>query len=90
MKRSFFIKNPSKPQVQLYEKVKLLYSSAVLNYPCLNYSIDIAIPELKVAQDKESDRKRQTKIEEGGWKFLRYGKIPEDGKLKKDLEIHGK
>jgi hypothetical protein len=81
-------KNPSKPQVKLFEQVKLLYPSAILNYPYKNYSIDIAIPELKIAieydepywhKDKEeADKKRQIEIEKGGWKFIRYSKLPKE------------
>jgi hypothetical protein len=89
-----FIKNPSKPQVELFERVKILHPSAILNYPYLNYSIDIAIPDQKIAieydepywhQNKEADQKRQKKIEQEGWKFLRYNKLPNDNILHKDL-----
>jgi hypothetical protein len=92
-----FCKNPSKDQVQLYEKVKVFYPSAILNYPYLNYSIDIAITELKIAIEfdgyyhwlpgrQEADRKRQVEIEKGNWKFLRYRKVPDDNTLYQDLE----
>ena len=47
------IKNPSVPQVELYNVIKEIYSSAILNYPCLNYSLDIAIPELKIAIESD-------------------------------------
>lgn len=78
-----FIKNPSKPQVELYNIVKDLFPSAILNYSLyeLNYSLDIAIPELKIwiesdgpywHQDKEKDLQRQRKIENLGWKCIRY------------------
>ena len=82
-----FIKNPSKPQVELYNRVKDLYPSAILNYPCYrgkgkrNYSLDVAIPELKIwfesdgahwHQDLEKDLKRQKEVEELGWKIIRY------------------
>jgi len=93
---SSFIKNPSKPQVMLYEKVRLLYPLAILNYPCKNYSIDIVIPELRIAIEYdgfywhqhrvESDRKRQEEIEKEGWRFLRYSKLPSDNELRKSLE----
>jgi len=89
-------KNPSKEQVQLYEKVKIFYPSAILNYPYQNYSIDIAIPELKIAIEfdgyywhkgkEDADRKRQVQIEKGGWKFIRYGKVPNNSELEKALE----
>lgn len=78
-----FIKNPSKPQVELYNRIKELYPSAILNYPCykLNYCFDIAIPDIKVCiesdgsywhQNKEKDFERQKRIIELGWKVIRY------------------
>ena len=78
-----FIKNPSKPQVELYNRVKELYPSAILNYPCypFNFSLDVAIPELKICfesdgswwhSNKEKDLERQNKIESIGWKLIRY------------------
>ena len=79
-----FTKNPSRPQVELFNRIKEEYSTAVLNYPCLqlNYSLDIAIPELKIwfesdgswyHQDKEKDLKRQKEIEDLlEWKCIRY------------------
>jgi very-short-patch-repair endonuclease len=60
------------------------------------YCIDVVIPELKVAIEydepywykgrEEADCKRQEEIEKGGWKFLRYKKLPNDNKLTEDLE----
>ena len=82
-----FIENPSKPQVELYNRVKELYPQAVLNHPCYrgegkkNYSLDVAIPELMIwfesdgshwHLDEEKDLKRQREIEEFGWKIIRY------------------
>lgn len=76
-----FIKNPSKPQTELYKRCKSIFSDAVLNFPCLNYSIDVAIPSYWVAieydgsywhQDNEKDQHRQFRIEQEGWSFLRY------------------
>jgi very-short-patch-repair endonuclease len=91
-----FIKNPSKPQVELFNKVKNLHEDAILNHPCLNYSIDIAIPSLRIAieydgshwhSDEEKDRKRQKEIEQQDWKFIRYKDlVPTKEELKKDLE----
>jgi hypothetical protein len=87
-----FNKSPSKPQVELYEKVKILYPSAVLNYLYGKYCIDIAIPHLKLAieydepywhQDKERDQNRQAEIEKDGWRFFRYSTIPSDSELRK-------
>jgi hypothetical protein len=88
-------KNPSKPQVKLYEMVKLLYPSAILNYLYGKYCIDIAIPEPKIAieydggywhQDKEKDVKRQKELEERGWRFIRYkDHTPTEESLIKDI-----
>ena len=76
-----FITNPSKPQVELYKAVLFLCPYAILNYPCLNYSIDIAIPFLNIAieydgsywhQDINYHKQRQNDLEQDGWVFLRY------------------
>lgn len=92
-----FIKNPSKPQVKLYELVLSIYPSAILNFPedRLNKSIDIAIPELMIAveydgsywhQDKDYDIKRQTELEKLGWKFIRFcDYIPKKEELEKAI-----
>lgn len=96
-----FIKSPSRPQVELFELIKLIYPNAILNYPSLNLSIDIAIPNRKIAveydgsywhRDKEADKIRQKKLEAIGWRFLRYiDYIPSINKLKKDLrDVTGK
>jgi very-short-patch-repair endonuclease len=97
-----FNKNPSKPQVELYERTKKLYSSSIINYPCLNYSLDIAIPDLKIViesdgsywhQDSERDLKRQKEVESLGWRFIRYKNIdyikdiPSIDKIKNDIEL---
>jgi len=80
-----FIKNPSKPQKKLYKMILSLCPYAIMNYPCLNYSIDIAIPFLNIAieydepywhQNIERDKVRQYNIEKEGWKFIRYNKLP--------------
>ena len=90
-----FVKNPSKPQVELFELIKSIYSTAILNYPSLNFSIDIAIPDLNVAieydgsywhQDQEADDRRQKLLEDVGWRFLRYRDyVPSQKELLKDI-----
>jgi hypothetical protein len=92
-----FIKNPSKPQVKLYELVLSIYSTAILNFPeeRLNKSIDIAIPEFMIAieydgsywhQDKDYDSKRQSELEKLGWKFIRFcDYIPKKEELEKSI-----
>jgi len=93
-----FIKNPSKPQVELFNLIKEIYPTAILNYPIMNYSIDIVIPELKIAfeydgsywhKDKEEyDQKRQKEIEDLGWKFIRYiDNVPSEDDIIEDITI---
>jgi len=94
-----FIKNPSKPQRELFELVKTLFQETKINFAILNYSIDIVIPNLKIAieydgsywhQDKNYDIKRQKQIEELGWIFLRYvDRIPSIADLQKDISQYG-
>lgn len=94
-----FIKNPSKPQVELFKLVKQLYPNAILNYPSLNRSIDIAIPNQMIAieydgsywhQDQKADKKRQIELEDIGWKFLRYcDYVPKINELRIDLNMEG-
>ena len=84
-----FIKNPSKPQITLFKLCQELLPYPILNYPCLNYSIDIAIPKLNLAieydgsywhKDIEKDIKRQKELENEGWLFLRYSDYIPDRK----------
>lgn len=91
------ISNPSKPQVELYNMILELCPYAILNYPCLNYSIDIAIPFLNIAieydepywhQDKESDERRQKKLEEEGWIFIRFETLPKKENLYEFFRIY--
>jgi len=81
-----FVKNPSKPQVELYCLVKSLHKDTILNFPSKgksgkSYSLDVAIPSLKIDieydesywhPDQEKDKIRQEDLEKLGWKFLRY------------------
>jgi hypothetical protein len=91
-----FIKNPSWPQIKVFNIVKESYEDAILNYPCLNYSIDIAIPSLMIAieydgnywhPDKGYDERRQREIEQHGWRFIRYrNHVPKRENLLKDIQ----
>jgi len=94
-----FIKNPSRPQVELFKLTKSLYPQAILNHPSLNFSIDIAIPDKNIAieydepywHDEEKDNKRQKKLENVGWRFLRYvSNIPTIDELRKELRKYDK
>lgn len=93
-----FIKNPSKPQVELFQMVQYFFSDAQMNFPSLNYSIDIALPKYKIAIEydgsfwhnkrKEYDIIRQKQLEKIGWQFLRYlDKIPNNKELYSDLKL---
>jgi very-short-patch-repair endonuclease len=71
----------SKPQLQLYEIIKQQYPTAILEYPILDYCLDIAVPEKKLCfeydgsywhQDKEKDKKRDQVLYELGWKVIRF------------------
>ncbi|MFW9871659.1 MAG: hypothetical protein ACFFG0_01065 [Candidatus Thorarchaeota archaeon] len=94
------MKNPSKPQVDLYRKVLSICPYAILNYPYLNYSIDIAIPFLNIAIEYDgyfhfnSEKniryhiKRQKKLEKEGWKFIRYtiyDKFPKQKDIRREI-----
>ena len=91
-----FITIPSKPQIELYNIIKQLYLDAKLEYPILNFNVDIVIPSKKIAieydgsywhQNKNYDKQRQEKIEKEGLKFLRYiDEVPTLNKIKNDLE----
>jgi len=93
-------KNPSRPEVMLRDMVRELYSTCEFQYQVLNYAIDVAIPEEKIAieydgyfhfdtdEHKEYHKLRQEKIEKEGWKFLRYtifDKFPDLEKIKEDI-----
>ena len=92
-----FVKNPSKPQVKLFELTKKLYPEAILNYPIykFNRSIDVCIPCLKIAleydepywhQNKLADEIRQKEIETLGYRFIRYERrIPTLEELENDI-----
>lgn len=96
-----FIQNPSKPQKEIFEKVKILFSDAIMNLPILNYCADIAIPSIKLVieyngeywhREKEDyDFKRKESIEKEGWKVLIYSGvkgldiIPSKEQIKNDI-----
>ena len=84
-----FIKRKSKPQVSIFNMAKESFPSAKIDFPFLNFCLDIVIPEYKVVieydgwfwhQNEEKDAERQKLCEFYGWKFLRYR-----GKPNKDI-----
>ena len=70
----------SAPQLKLFKMVKEKYPTAILEYPILDYCLDIAVPELKLCfeydgsywHDPEKDKKRDEVLQEMGWKVIRY------------------
>lgn len=75
--------NPSKPQVILFNLVKELYPTTILNHRLteINRVLDIAIPELKLDieyddsywhQNKEADIIREEQIRKLGWNIIRF------------------
>ena len=94
------VKNPSKPEVLLRNMIKELYPNCEFQHNVLNYALDIALLEQKIAieydgyfhfnteENKIYHIKRQKKIEKEGWKFLRYtmfDKFPTIEKIKEDI-----
>jgi len=92
-----FIQNPSYPQIKTFENTKELFFGAILNYQFLNYSLDIAVPSIKLDiehdgsywhQDQEKDRKRDERIKSQGWKVLRYRDyVPSKEQLLEDVKL---
>ena len=81
-----FLKRISKPQRKLFNLICQILPYPILEYPCMNKSIDIAVPVLSIAfeydetyfhQDKEKDIIRQKLLENEGWRFIRYRDIPD-------------
>lgn len=96
-----FIKKISKDEIKLRNIVKEIYTNCLFQYGVLNYELDIVIPEYKIAiefdgyyhfnseENKIYHKERQEKIENEGWKFLRYtmfDKFPSIEKIKEDIE----
>lgn len=96
-----FIKNPSKPELRLRAMVKELYFTSEDTYKILNYDVDVALPEYKIAiefdgryhfdteEHKDYHNKRQQEIEQEGWKFVRYtmfDEFPTTEQVKEDIE----
>jgi very-short-patch-repair endonuclease len=92
-----FIENPSRPQRETFRLCQQVLPAPMLNYPdyFTGYSIDIAEPKLAIAiecdgsywhQDQKKDLKRQKKLEDQGWRFIRYrDKVPTLQNLTKDI-----
>lgn len=86
-----FCKKPSKPQLALYEKIKVKYSSATLEFPVKINSkktiwLDIGIPELKLDFEYdgsywhqlngiENDNIRDQQLRDLGWTITRVSDV---------------
>jgi very-short-patch-repair endonuclease len=71
----------SAPQLELYKLVKKKYPTAILEYPYLDFCLDIAVPDKKICfeydssywhQDPEKDKKRDKILSQLGWKVIRF------------------
>jgi very-short-patch-repair endonuclease len=95
-----FIKNPSKPEIKLRDIVKELYPTCEFQYQIFNYSLDVAIPEYKIAIEYDGwfhfdcqehidyHIDRQQRIEGEGWIFIKYtmyDKFPSKEKIEEDI-----
>jgi len=96
-----FIKKISKEEIKLREIVKELYPDCIFQYTILNYDLDVALINEKIAiewdgyyhfnteENKQYHKFRQEKIEAEGWKFLRYtmfDKFPNKEQVKESIE----
>ena len=95
-----YIKKISNEEIKLRNMVKELYKDCEFQYPVFNYSLDVAIPEYKIAIEYDGyyhfncqesidyHNFRQKRIEENGWKFLRYtmfNKFPNKEQIQLDI-----
>ena len=95
------IKNPSNEEIKLRNMVKELCLDCEFQYPVFNYSLDVALVSDKIAIEydgyyhfdseyhKEYHKNRKEKIENEGWKFLKYNifkKFPDLKTLKEDIK----
>ncbi len=70
----------SKPQKELYDKIRKIYDDVLLEYRVSNYSIDIAIPSLFIGieydcsywHNSDKDKIRDNKLLQEGWKIIRF------------------
>ena len=94
-------KRVSKNELKLRLIIKQIYPTSNHTLKILNYDVDIAIIEYKIAieydgyyhfdteEHKEYHKMRQEKIENEGWKFLRYtmfDKFPTKEQVENDIK----
>ena len=95
------MKKISKEELKLRNMVKELYSDCEFQYGVFNYSLDVALPNQKIAieydgyfhfdkpEHIEYFKNRQEKIESQGWKFYRvtiFDKFPTSEQIKNDIQ----
>lgn len=95
------IKNPSNVELKLRELLNNLEYEIIFTHKILRYFVDAAIIKYKIAieydgyyhfdteEHKEYHNFRQKRIENEGWKFIRYNifqKFPTLEQVKKDIE----
>lgn len=95
------IKKISREEIKLRDLVKVLYSDCEFQFPVFNYSLDIAIPEYKIAiefdgyyhfncqENVDYHTNRRNKIINEGWKFYRvtmFDKFPTLDEVKENIE----
>ena len=95
------IKKISNEEIKLLNLVKELYPDCINQYPVFNYSLDIALVDLKIAiefdgyyhfncqENIDYHKQRQEKIEKEGWKFYRitmFDKFPSLEEIKTNIE----
>jgi hypothetical protein len=98
---SSFIKNPSKEGTKFINLVLEIFPASQPEFKILNYSVDSAIVEYKIALEWDGwyhfncqeaivyHNKRQKEIEAEGWIFLRYNifkPFPTKEQIKEDIE----
>jgi len=83
-KANSFVRNPSKKGVEFRELVLEIFPTAEPEFKILNYSVDIAIKEYKIALEYDGwyhfncqesinyHNRREKEIRTLGWKFIRY------------------
>lgn len=96
-----FIKKISKYEMKLRDMVKELFPSSEFQFSILNYDVDVAILEYKIAiefdgyyhfdteEHIEYHIMRQERIESEGWKFYRvsmYDKFPKLKEVKENID----
>jgi len=96
------VRRPSIPQIVIFRNVKELCLDTELEYPFLNYTLDIAILSLKIDIEYDGfryhqgrelhDKKRDEELKKRGWRIIRYkgieGKdiVPTKDQILKDIQ----